>query len=224
MTEIGSIQESFYIDPPIEDEVPEWKKIGDIAFLGFSFIGTCAFLPACLKKKRIYIAQQGAAPAVVIPDVVEAPPVEAPVVAGPQPNPAVERFPRCSPEDAGRIREIFLTTQNMNTFYLWRILSEEKPRLEALGNALRANNVHPFEFLRCAPKEAVQAIFRSWNVFKTDGVMAGVIEGMNRESARNNLERYIPDFAATMGKSVEQLRPLIREHQWRRIVDYLFDI
>lgn len=181
---------------------PVWEEVGGTLLKVSSFFALCAFVPAAVKKKRVYTVQSTAAPPLLPPVTIEV---------------SVEPIPPCSTDDAASIRELFETIATRNPANPFTA-----HRLYQIGGELRSHRVHPFEFLKQAPREHAQNIFRNGNFFKTEGVMFGVREGMNRE--RENLERYIPAFAAAMGKSAERLRQLTQGDDWRGIVDYVFDI
>ncbi|HSX10747.1 MAG TPA: hypothetical protein VLF94_03405 [Chlamydiales bacterium] len=207
MSAIGLVSEAFFEAPdayPYDDSASE--RVGQVALAWFSIAAMCAGVPAFMKKKRIVTLTHTVTPTPVAVEVVE--------VAAVAPN--VERAPRSS--HAAEIRELFTTIANTSVLQL----PLRGMRLHAIGNELRRDSVHPFEMLRCAPRESIQRIFREGSRFKIQTVIEGIREGMIRES--HNLELFTPGLAADMGKSEERIRPLIQARDWRGLVEYLFDI
>ncbi len=192
---------------------PAWQTIGDRVSYVFSLTAFCVCIPFIGKKRRITLLTAPIAP------LIEAP-VPAAAEAPAPPDQQIPRFPRASATDAGYVQEIFATIATGNAWHLMK----HGWRLKTIGDELRAHNQHPFDFLANAPKEHVQAIFRSNNAIKISGVMAGVKEGMERESARRNLLRYLADFAQTMQKPVPEIQRYLRSQDWEGLVRYIFDV
>lgn len=189
-----------------------WEKVGKIALYSFSFIAVCAFVPALLKKKRQFS----------YPSVLGNENVLFPInngVAEPENQPIVQKPPAASESQKEKIKEIFETVAlgGLNL-----ASPSVRQRLHQLGDEVRG--VHPFEFLKAIPKEHFQTIFSGMNFFKINKVMEGIVEGMEREWARNNLLCFAKGFATDMGKPYLAIMPLIQAREWRPLVDYLFDI
>lgn len=99
----------------------------------------------------------------------------------------------------------------------------------------KLKQVHPFAFLKNAPKEHLRTIFTnkgSWWIpgstalanTKIDGVMKGISDGLSTAEKENNLECYLDDFAAEMKKEPSKIREFLSNKNWRGLVEHLFDI
>jgi hypothetical protein len=189
-----------------DSEPQRWEKTGKAAYSVFSAIAVGAFIPALAKKKRVYsLNLPGQAPQII--EVAE--------------EPAIERAldlpaPHCTAMERGKVEKIFNTVAANNVVGLaWHSY-----QLIKTGNEI--DHIHPFSFLLAAPKEQVRLILLGGSDLKIRGVMKGVIKGMEREYAKNNLGPYIPSFAAEMGKDPAPIKALIASRNWKELVDYLF--
>ena len=182
---------------PVDSDytTPPEEKVGKALLYTFSTLAICAAAPAFFpKKKRVYSILSQAAPIELV-EIENAP------------------VPCCTAEEERKVKEIFRTTAAGG----WTLMANSL-RLKQLGKEI--NHIHPFAFLMAAPKESVRKIFREGNRFVKNGVMRGVVIGMER----GNLNGYVPSFAAAMGKTSEQVSLLIRARNWEKLVHYLFDI
>ncbi len=223
MIESFSLDDSQYHDPLFSHDNRSWDKIGRPALYIFSFVAVSTFIPAAIKKKRHYnLLSTGADNLLQVAGIQNA--LDA------TPLPEGKAVPKCSGEDAARIREIFEKTDDlgrqMSDFLPWK-LAKTTFHLTTLGNLLWDHKVHPFEFLKQAPQDRLCSIFRSGNPLKINGVLSGIKRGMERE--RNTLLLYLRAFAEDMGKKDPQkVRQLIQvgfeRTDWRPLVYYLFDI
>lgn len=207
--EIGSLdfEDPYDVYKGLNPKLQEWEKIGHTALISFSFIAVSAFIPALLKKKRIY---SQSFPSIIAPTVE----IVEPAPAGERPLPIPT--PHCTPPEQRKVEEIFKTVAEGNMATLaWNAF-----RLNTLGKEI--DHIHPFSLLLAVPKEHMRAIFNEGNIFKIKNVMDGIKKGMEREKVQNKLERYIPAFAVEMGKTAEAIRPLIQTNNWRGLVEHLY--
>jgi hypothetical protein len=200
--EISSVDEGG-APSPIESD--DSDKYGKLAFALCVITGLAAAAPGVFKKKRQYQLAPQMAPEMT-------PPIAIPEAGDNSPP-----FPRGTEEQRNHVIDIFSTVA---TKWSWDLINEQK-RLEDIEE-YQIKWIHPFFFLHSAPKEHVQTIFRGWNRFKQSNVLDGIRRGMERE--RQNLELYLPSFAAAMGKPAEQIRPLIQAADWQGLVNLLYDI
>lgn len=202
--EVPPIDDTFEPFTPEVVEPKPWEHLAQMALNSFYGAAACAFIPAALRKKRsITFAPVGQF----------APPVE--VAAGGE-----EPVPPATKEEQEKVGDLF------------KIIAENS----VLGLAPHAPNLfkikrkilpmHPFAFLMSAPRKYVRIIFTGNSNYKITQVLGGIHEGMVRERAEGNLGKYIPAFAAHMGKDPNQIRRLIRGREvndWLGLVNYLFD-
>ncbi len=195
-----------------ESEEPAWERIGWLALEINALFAIVAVGPAIFRKRRSFFI---AVPQPGLPQMGEAPVEENP------------RFPRCSEEkkEKEKVQEIFKTIAEKGYLELGRSFlnpfNKDGPawRLIQLGDQI--DGIHPFAFLAAAPKEHVRTIFNGGSSFKIGEILKGIRKGMEREGTK--LYRYIPDFAAEMGKSPGPIKPLIQARDWIGLVNYLFD-
>lgn len=202
------------------DSKPElWKEIGQSAYTVFSLIAIGACLPALFKKKRVYSLELPGQVSQVV-EVAEEPVVE----RGPEPERAKIHWREPDPQKYESIRmtveTIFRTiAQSGAAGLLWNATS-----LKNWGKQI--DHIHPFLFLFCAPKTNVQQIFAEEGSLvgngKIDGVMGGIRKGLEREFAKDNLTPHIASFAAEIGKEAGPIKSLIKDRNWRGLVNYLF--
>jgi len=212
MTEISSIsfEEPYYDNLKSDPPCPLlWQKVGRVVLWSSAFSGVSAFIPALVRKKRVYV--HGSVPQ------AHAPPPEpvAVVIDGDAP---LLKAPRCTAEEEGKIRKIFTTIAEGGLSLAWPATRRE---LERLGEEI--DHVHPLEFLRCVPKNHLRTIFNETLPFKKDKVREGVAKNMERERTRNNLAQYIAGFAADMRTTDGAIRPLIQAGDWQGLVLHLIE-
>lgn len=211
--EISSIdhEDPYDVYKAINPVVQSWEKVGQAALIGFSVMAVCAFIPAFVKKKRIY------SPTSITPGLPAMEIVDAAVAEG-QPKPQIP-VPRCTIEEQRKVEEIFHTVAQggANLALPWVAY-----RLIRLGNEI--DHIHPFAFLLAAPKHRVREIFAGGNDFKISSVLKGIVKGMEREYARRNLERFATSFATEMGKVPDRVKPFLRSRDWKGLTHYLFDL
>jgi hypothetical protein len=132
---------------------------------------------------------------------------------------------RWLPADKAQIGEIIQTMGTCTKFtLLWnatkfRHYEQQMDAIEIGGAPL-----HPFKFLETifgnpSLKKHMPYIFNDF--FLKKGFMAGVIKGMEREAAKNNLDRYIEPFARKMELVPQSVRTLIQVRNWEGVVRLL---
>lgn len=84
-------------------------------------------------------------------------------------------------------------------------------------------HVHPLRFLSYvmgegALREDMRKIRSS--SFKWSRFMDGYSKRLHREADQNNLMRYIPGFAHSLGGNVDQIRAIVQRRDWKALVTY----
>jgi hypothetical protein len=118
-------------------------------------------------------------------------------------------------EEKRIISKLVVTLAENNVF---KLLFEKK-KLEKLGK--RINHVHPMKFLGTIlgdPRlfHCLREIRKS--TFKWEGFMDGLVRRMNEELSHNNIEKYIPGFAAFVHKDAKQIQDYIDRRDFEGMV------
>lgn len=186
------------------------EQVGRICFLSCSIVAFSAFIPAALKKNRVYTPLFPNIDSVIIPTQTASTENISEVLPH-------LLTPECTEDEKRVIAILFSTIATSGLDIAWKGIE-----LRRLGNKI--NHVHPFSLLLAMPRDDIRTIFRSNNILKTTSVLGGIDQGMKKELARENIERYIPDFALKMGKEEDEIRQLIHSSDWKKLVHYLFDL
>ena len=196
------------------------EEVGKDLFWASLIIAGVPFCAAALKKNRVYVkytpqfTQSEPAP-VTVSETVEIP-----------------RAILCTEDERATITELFTGIADIPYSSLANFFNGHAKRLNDLGNKIR--HVHPFALLIAMPKEKIRTIFASRDGFKIGRVLAGIGEGIKRESGmednirvrRDNVQELIPAFAHQIGgdKTPEQIKQWIQTADWQSLVRYLYDI
>jgi len=194
------------LDKPIEPKNKyDLEKIGYIAIKTFSFLAAFACISTCCRKRKGAITYS--------PNLAQV------TIAVDQPEaPENLPVPSTTPEKRQIIQNVFETVAT-GTLIDPRIIA----RLKTWETEI--DDVHPFEFLKTAPKNYVTRIFQEASWFKSlkiNGVVGGVKKGMERAKARNNLNMYVENFAISMNKCPHRIKQYIQNENWQSFVEYLF--
>lgn len=201
--EISSVESEEPLVYPMSSSSVE-DKITPLALLIFCSLATLPILSSLVRKRNKISPFTAPGGEKVVAE---------PIVQTDDPLPA----PRCKLEEQRKVEDIFKTTAEGGVgLYVFGI------RLIQVGNEI--DHIHPFAFLLAAPREYLRMIFYSGSDFKIGHVMRGVKKGMEREMAKNNLTRYVDDFARSFGKNPAEIKTMIHTRSWRHLVHYLFDI
>lgn len=211
VSEISNTDDLYEVSKSLEPERQKWEKIGQISFYVCSFSAISAFVPAALKKNRVYVPiQHGNA-------YVQSAPIEGPLEEAREPR-AIP-VPQCLPEEKRNIEELFGTLADGGTNLASPFIGI---KLYSLGNKI--DHIHPLSLLINMPKETMRGIFNTKSEFRIGQVIGGIQKGMERELAKKNVLRFLEKFAQGMEKEIEPLKRLIQSADWRGFVQYLFDI
>jgi hypothetical protein len=209
--DIFNSEDPYEVSQTTEQEPQKWEKIGQVLNIACSVIAVSAFVPAALKKKRIYTPiQHGNS---YIPPA----PIEGALEEIKEPR--VLPVPHCLPEEKRNIEKLFGTLADAKTNLASPFVGYE---LYALGNKIE--HIHPLTLLMNMPKETMQGIFNTKSEFRIEQVIGGIQKGMEKELARNKVFCFLDKFAEGMGKETESLKRLIQSADWKKFVQYLFDI
>lgn len=103
-------------------------------------------------------------------------------------------------------------------------LGLQKSSLTKAGD--RIDHVHPLRFLMCVftdeeLKAGVQAIRdRKGKVWKD--FSGGLFKSLTKESSEDNMkDAYILDFAYTLGIDPSQIKPIIEQQDWKKLIKEL---
>ncbi len=122
-----------------------------------------------------------------------------------------------SEADKRAIYKLITTMAEKNVFQL----GFKKKSLEKLGDQIY--HVHPMRFFGYIFSEP-DLIYGMYEIkksyFKWDGFIDGMSKKMREESKNNNLVRYVPGFAKTLGADPNHLMGFIRNHDWEGFVRY----
>lgn len=234
-----SLDSSFLSEELTEKQMsPSWDKIGKVAFGSFTFIGGVVFYSGMPRKRSVTFP---AAPGMAAPPPVEgpevpppprgaAPPIQAPPGGGALRPVRLFDSIRNSAEDRRKITEVISTMGRYSLSeisFLTFIANTGKFRqyerdMESVE--IESAPLHPFKFLsnifaNPALKRYMPSIFNDF--FLRTGFMSGVVKGMERETARGNVEPYIEDFAQEVGVLPNAIRLLIRDRAWELLVRHL---
>lgn len=212
---ISNSEDPYDIYKALDPRPQKWEEVGRVLCLPTLIIAGGAFIPAALKKKRTYTQ--------ITPAIDYIPPLPPNEVGGGEAlEPRPIQVPRCIDEERRNIEEVFGTIAHAS---YWELLWNAA-HLSALGDQIE--HVHPFSLFLAMPREIIRDIFSSRDSFKMGCVFGGVKRGMRREIDNQNIERYLPNFAAEMEKSADQIRQLIQAAEqtddWQGLLRYLFDI
>lgn len=139
----------------------------------------------------------------------------------PKPKPKTERAYKdlpCSEEDAMIIHHIIRTISEKGKWWLMKHRSE----MNALGDSI--NHVHPLKFLETIfsddlLKERMKDVFDDY--FKKNGFMEGVNRGLTARSNVGELDAYLDDFAKSVRKKKEEIKPYFDNQDWEGLVRHL---
>jgi len=239
-----------FADYPPDWTIPE--RDGKVAAVFFASVGWFVFCSGFLPPKR-RIARVIAGVAIQAPPPPVPEPVPEPLIppralappqdfAPPQPlapprvlvpplnvppqNPAIDRpyeSLRWLDDDKRQIGEIITTMGTRSYMYVLTCAFQFRGYEAEMD---RGEPLHPYKFLETifgnpSLKQYMRTIIA--DPLLKIGFMSGVIKGMTREAARNNLDRYIEPFAQEMGVSPDLVRPLIRDRAWEPLVRHLID-
>jgi len=207
--QIDEAEDPFDFYKALAPEPPMGEIVGRIAFLAASLCGAVSFVPAALKKTRIYT---------FIPGVANIPVAQEEVIEGAAEAPRPMETPRCTPAECEKIRELFTSIADGGADL---VLPWVAFRLHQLGNQIE--HVHPFSLLLAMPKEKMRQILMSENPLKINSFIGGLSKGMAKEIGRNGIHHYLASFSAAMEKQEERIRQLIQAADWLGLVQYLFD-
>jgi hypothetical protein len=193
---------------PAEELPPAWEAIGKIAFFSFSCIGCFSVLPCGRKKKAI---RQ------IVPIVAAGAAGASATTLAPIP------YEELAPESQ-KLYEV-ISPLKLGVLQLAKIGST----LEKEGNKLRAVQ-HPFKFLEgnyIHPelRAIVREIFATDGIttgMKRDGFIGGVQWGMEKYLRLGQIECYIEPFSARVHVPAPELRALIQQQDWERLVRRIF--
>jgi hypothetical protein len=180
--------------------------IGRVLILACTFFAVSSFVPAALKKQRIYTP----------PAALHEPPQQVIIEEGVEVSKAAET-PKCTNRETQDIRALFTLMAEgslMNPFVLWQ--------LNQLGDRIR--QVHPLSLLLNIPRDKMKEILLGGNPIKINTFVDGIDKGCRQELQRNNLTRYLADFAKQIGKPEEAIKQLIQAGDSKAFVHFLFDI
>lgn len=123
-----------------------------------------------------------------------------------------------SGEERRMISKLIVTLAENNVF---KLLFEKK-KLEKLGKKL--NHIHPLRFLGTILADP--RLFHCFkeikkSSFKWEEFMAGLVRRMNEELNHNNMEKFIPGFAAYLGKDQAKIQEYINRRDFEGMVIFL---
>ena len=123
-----------------------------------------------------------------------------------------------SDQDKACIGEIIQTVAENGKLTL---LSKQN-HLRFLG--AQVNHVHPLKFLATSigteeTKNFIRVIFDDY--FKRNGYMEGLAPSLTREADKNNLEKYLPEFAEEINVPLDSFRFYFQVRDWEGLVRFL---
>jgi hypothetical protein len=130
-------------------------------------------------------------------------------------------LPGSSQEDQDRIIELFTT---MGSHGKVSLLMKYKKHLEKIGKEI--DHVHPLKLLgiifsKPEMKPHMRNVYNDY--FKFKNFIEGFGPGMNNELLKNNLLKYIDDFAADVKVCPEYIMPYFNKKDWTGLIKYLID-
>lgn len=125
---------------------------------------------------------------------------------------------RLTSDDSHNISKLI---KNMADLNLWELLKKSKD-MKKLGRKIEP--VHPLRFLGCIfstheLKKRMPKIKDSH--FKWVKFTEGLFDRLSKEARHDNLNRFIPGFAQTVGCSEEAIQDFVRRHDWNGMLEYL---
>lgn len=200
-------EDSYYTYKAMSTESQSWETVGRISLIACIGISASVFIPALVGKRKKW----SFIPAVGI-NALQPPDGGAADVDDPQLLP-----PPCTPDERKKIKEVFGAVWQKNVY-------NPLVGVPLYFEGKKIEHVHPLSMFLVMSKKTMRGIFSTKEAMRIDGVKDGVERGMTRERDRNNLNRYLPAFAAKMKKDAGQIKQLIQADEWEGLVRYLFDI
>lgn len=125
---------------------------------------------------------------------------------------------RLTSDDCHNISKLI---KNMADLNLWELLKKSKD-MKKLGRKIEP--VHPLRFLgyifsNHELKKRMPKIKDSH--FKWVKFTEGLCDRLSKEARQDNLNRFIPGFAQTVGYSEAAIEDFVRRHDWHGMLDFL---
>ena len=142
-----------------------------------------------------------------------------------------------------RVMQCAEVTPSIDPFYLLQITSSDKDNIYFIIHTLAKSNmiklglkkkelrkrgdkiqpVHPLRFISYVMGEGglrsdmrkVKKSSYKWNNF-----MEGLSERLKRDAHQDNLNRYVPGFAHSLGVNANEIQSLIDRRDWHGLVNY----
>lgn len=188
-----------------------WKTYGQGVFACFSCIGFLATWGPGGKKRAVVVQNGGSSQIPSIPQFFEN-------------GEAAEYDQLRTDGDIQQVYDVISPIGKLGVFELWN----REDELQEKGKMMR-KKIHTFRFLEIIfhhpeLRDTVQTIFRSTgpiNDKKKGKFLEGVDLGMREWEKKNLLECYSDGFAKKMGLSPLEIKPLILQKNWERLMNCL---